>query len=250
MLTDPAFWAVAIPAVLIAGIAKGGFSGGVVFVAVPLMAVVIGPASAAAIMLPLLIIMDVMALRAYWGQWSWPDARVLIAGSIPGIGIGVLLFGLVDEQMIRLALGVMALGFVAFMLARSRGWIEPAAAPELSLPRGAFWGMLGGFTSFVAHAGGPPTSIHLLSRQLGKTQYQASSVAVFAAINAMKLPCYALLGLFPVANLTVSAILAPVAALGLWLGVIAHRRVPEKMFFGIIYVCLILVGIKLIADGL
>lgn len=250
MLTDPAFWAVAIPAVLIAGIAKGGFSGGVVFVAVPTMALVIGPANAAAIMLPLLIIMDAMALKAYWGQWSRPDARLLVLGAVPGIAIGAMLFGFVDEQMLKLALGLMALGFVAFMLARNRGWVAARKSGDLSAPRATFWGALGGFTSFVAHAGGPPTSIHLLSRPLGKTEYQATSVIVFAVINLLKLPCYAVLGLFPAANLTASALLAPVAALGLWLGVIAHRRVPERMFFGIIYVCLVLVGVKLIADGL
>lgn len=250
MLTDPAFWMIAVPGVIIAGIAKGGFSGGAAFVATPMLALSVGPTNAAAIMLPLLMVMDAIAVRAYWGKWSAPDARLMILGAIPGIALGTVLFGVVDERIVKAALGLMAVGFVAFMVARSRAWIAVKHNTALSKARASFWGGVCGFTSFVAHAGGPPASMHLLSRSFAKTEYQATHVIVFAAINAMKLPCYAALGLFIPGNLTASLALAPIAALGIGIGVIAHRKVPDRWFFAVIYTCLTIVGVKLIAESL
>ena len=250
MLTDPSFWAIAIPGVLIAGIAKGGFSGGAAFVATPMMALSVGPANAAAIMLPLLMVMDVLAMRAYWGKWRWPDARIMMTGAVLGVVLGWLLFRTVDEGMLKLALGAMALGFVAFMLARKRGWIAVRQTEEINQPLAGFWGMCAGFTSFVAHAGGPPSAMHLLSRPLTKTEYQATSVVLFTMVNLVKAPFYAALGLFGGGNLTASTSLAPVAAVGILFGIWAHTRVSERVFYALIYVCLLIVGVKLMWEGL
>lgn len=250
MLTDPSFWLLAIPGVLIAGFAKGGFSGGAAFVATPMIALSVGPANAAAIMLPVLVMMDMFAVRAYWGQWSWPDARILMIGAVPGIVLGWLLFRSVDEHLVKLALGAMAIGFVAFMMARKRGWIAVRQSESMNAPLAAFWGAGAGFTSFVAHAGGPPSAMHLLSRPLSKTEYQATSVAVFTAVNLGKAPFYAALGLFGGGNLTASLMLFPVAVIGILTGIWAHRRISERAFFGFIYTCLVVIGVKLVWEGL
>ena len=173
----------------------------------------------------------------------------MILGSIPGIALGTALFGVVDERVVKFALGAMALGFVLFMLARQREWIVMRGSAALSRTSAFFWGGASGFTSFVAHAGGPPASMHLLPRRLEKTEYQSTNVLVFTAINAMKFPCYAALGLFIPLNMTASLALAPVAAIGIGLGVVVHRRVPDRLFFAVIYVCLTIIGIKLIAES-
>ena len=85
MITDPWFYAVAIPAVLLYGISKGGFGGGLGAAAVPLMALVIAPVQAAAILLPILCVMDIVALWKFRGKWVLPELKVLVPASLLGI---------------------------------------------------------------------------------------------------------------------------------------------------------------------
>ena len=89
MITDPWFYAAAVPAVLVFGISKGGFPGMAV-ISIPLLALVISPVQAAAIMLPILCVMDVVTVWAFRGRWELPELRVLLPGALLGIGVGTL----------------------------------------------------------------------------------------------------------------------------------------------------------------
>jgi uncharacterized membrane protein YfcA len=250
MELDAAFFSVAIPAVLFAAVSKGGFGGGAGFVASPLLALVLEPAQAVALMLPLLMLMDLTGLRTYWGRWSWIHARRLMTGAIPGVAIGALLFGLISADGVRLLVGGIALGFVAFQVARNRGWLQPAMIRSTKAGWGLFWGGVTGFTSFVSHAGGPPAAMYLLGARLEKTRYQASTVIVFWWVNLIKFPLYLALGLFTADSARANLILAPVAVLGVVLGVWAHDLVPEKLFFRLTYALLLVTGAKLVFDAL
>jgi len=246
---DATFWALAVPAVIFAGISKGGFGSGGAFAATPLMALAAGPGVALAVMLPVLMAIDLATLGPYRGRWSWPEARLLIAGALPGIGAGMAVYSVAPESAIRLLIGVIALGFVAFQMLRRAGWLAPPAggigpAAGLALGAGA------GFTSFVAHAGGPLVLIYLLGRGLNKTGYQATTVLVFWAINLIKAAPYAWLGLFTAESLRLALILVPAALLGAGAGVALHRLVPERAFFALTYLLLALAGVKLISDAL
>jgi uncharacterized membrane protein YfcA len=246
---DLTFFLLAIPAVLFAGVSKGGFGSGAAFAATPILALALPPQQAAGLMLPLLMLMDLGALKAYWRQWDWHASKVLMLGSLPGIALGTVLVGVADPDVFRLLIGLIAVGFVAFQGARAVGLIRPAQRP-MGHVGGGIAGVAAGFTSFISHAGGPPAAIYLLSRGLSKTAFQASTVLVFWVINAVKLPVYLALGM--VSGTTVSAVLllAPVALVGIWLGVVAHRKVPERPFFAITYVLLTVTGAKLIWDAL
>ena len=249
MELDGTFFAVAIPAVLIAGVSKGGFGAGVGFVSTPLLALVLQPAQAVGLMLPLLMLMDVTGLRNYWRRWSWPHARLLMIGMVPGIGLGWLFFRVVSPDGLRLLVGGIAIGFVIFQVARGRGWLRPRsgdATPAL----GVFWGTVAGFTSFVSHAGGPPASMYLLGAGLDKTRYQASTVIAFWWVNLIKFPPYLALGMFTADSARANLMLAPVAVLGVVLGVWAHRVIPEAIFFRATYALLLVSGTKLVYDAL
>ena len=244
-----AFFAVAIPAVLLAGISKGGFGSGGAFVATPLLALVIEPAVAVATMLPLLMLMDVTGLRSYWRGWDWSRARVLMAGRVPGVLLGWAVFRAVDDDGVRLMVGLVALGFVAFQLARARGWLRPGQ--RLGGPvSGLLWGGASEFTSFVSHAGGPPASMYLLASNLEKTRYQATTVLTFWWANLIKLPAYFALGLISAETALAGIALAPVAVAGVLIGVWAHVRVPEAYFFRIMYALLTVAGARLVYDAL
>lgn len=248
MTPDLQFYAVAVPAILFMGISKAGFGGGADFVAVIVLALIIGPLEALALTLPLLMLIDAMTLRPYWRQWDPPSARLLITSGTLGALVGGAVYRLADPDLFRLLIGALALGFVAFQLGRARGWIGPAR-PMPAGP-GALFGFAAGLASFVSHAGGPPAVIYLLSRRLSKTGLQATVVATYTTINAVKAVLYGFLGIFTPETLRASLTLVPVALVGAWLGVRAHRRVPERLFFAVTYVLLTLSGLRLLWDGL
>ncbi len=246
LISDPWFYVAAVSAVLILGIAKGGFAGGVGLAAVPLVALTIDPARAAAILLPILMLMDATALRPWWGQWDWPSLRTLAPGALLGTAIGLATFGILSPDALRVLVGGIALVYAL------RWWAVSAAAParKPGFARGTLWGTLAGFTSFGVHAGGPPLQLYLLSQRLEKSTFQATTVAFFFAINWLKLGPYAWLGQLDGSNLATSAVLAPLAPVGIALGAWLHHRIDELVFFRIIYAALLVLGAKLIYDGL
>ncbi|QBF30443.1 sulfite exporter TauE/SafE family protein [Thalassococcus sp. S3] len=243
------FFAVAGPAVVFAGISKGGFGSGAAFASASILALILEPGLALGVMLPLLMLIDVSTLRPYWGKWSWPDAKLLIVGGVPGVALGALLYQVANADVFRLLIGGISIGFVLWQLTQSRGLIR-AAARKLPAWAGLSAGLVAGFTSFVSHAGGPPAAVYMLSQRLTKTEFQATTVLLFWVINIVKFIPYAALGMFTAQTALANLLLAPFALLGAWLGVKAHRIVPEWLFFRVTYVLLTLTGSKLIWDAL
>ncbi len=249
MQLDPTFFLFAVPAVLFAGISKGGFGSGAAFAATPLLALILQPAQAVGLMLPLLMLMDLGALRPYWRKWDRASARPLILGAIPGIALGAALFGRANPDMFRLLIGLVAIGFVLFRLAPRLGLLRPSGRP-MGPGSGLIAGAVAGLTSFISHAGGPPVAIWLLSRRLGKTEFQATTVLVFWAINLMKFAPYAMLGFFGPRIWLAALLLAPVALAGVRAGVWLHHRMAERAFFALTHLLLLGTGARLIADAL
>lgn len=239
------FFALGVPAIIFGGISKGGFGSGAAFVAGAILALVVPPGVALGIVLPLFMIVDAATLKPYWGKWHWHSAKGIMQGAVPGCIIAAWIYTLVDADAFRLLIGVICLAFVGFQIGRGRGWIN---VPHLAFSRPLAWlaGLVAGFTSFVSHAGGPPTAVFLLSQGLSKTTYQATTVIAFWAINWMKAVPYAFLGIFSYQSLIGSLLLAPFALLGAWIGVKAHHLVPERAFFALTYVLLVATGIRLI----
>ena len=249
MLTlDLTFFLIAGPAVIFAGISKGGFGSGAAFAAASVLALVVEPGFALGIMLPLLMLIDVSTLKPYWGKWDREAAFLLVAGAIPGVFLGALLYKIAHPDVFRVLIGVISITFVLWQILSKKGLIRTAQA---ILPSwlGAVAGAVAGFTSFVSHAGGPPAAVYLLSKRLTKTQYQATTVLVFWAVNIAKFVPYALLGMFTTQTAVANLVLAPFALVGAWLGVKLHHLMPERAFFELTYVLLSVTGVKLIWDG-
>jgi len=246
---DLIFFAVAVPAVVFAGVSKGGFGSGAAFAATPLLALILEPGLAVGLMLPLLMVMDITSLKPYWKKWDWPNARVLILGAIPGTLVGAAIFHLANPDVFRIMIGCVALGFVAYQAARKLGFLAVRERP-FNPVLGGFWGFIAGITSFISHAGGPPVAVYMLSQRMGKTTYQATSVIFFWVVNWMKFVPYLWLGIFTLDTAKADLMLAPVAVAGTYLGVYAHKLVPERWFFALTYTLLVLAGCKLLYDGL
>lgn len=237
------------PAVIFAGVSKAGFGSGAAFAAASVLALVIEPGLALGVMLPLLMLIDATALKPYWRKWSGIDVKLLVVGGVPGILVGAALYNVASPDLFRLLIGGVSIGFVAWQLALASGLIRLASA-RMPNWAGLFWGTVAGFTTFISHAGGPPAAVFLLSRGLTKTQYQATTVLLFWILNIVKFFPYAALGMFTAQTFLANLVLAPFALLGTWLGVRAHHLVPERLFFTLTYVLLLITGAKLIWDGL
>ncbi len=239
--------AIGASAALFAGISKGGFGSGAAFLGAAILALFVPPGQALGIMLPLLLVIDAATLRPYWRQWDSAGAKQLLLGALPGVLLGAGLYQVADADVFRLIIGLVCVLFVAW-----RVWPGQAVARSESMPgwAGAVLGALAGFTSYVSHAGGPAVAVYLLSKGIGKTRYQATTVLVFGVLNVVKAGLYGAQGLFTPATLWLDLWLVPFALAGAWLGVVLHRRVAESWFFGITYVVLVLTGLRLIQVAL
>lgn len=243
MIPDPWFWALAIPAVALTGISKGGLGGGAA-VSTPLMALAISPAQAAAIMLPVLCIMDIAGVRMYLGRWDRRIMRIIVPAGLLGCAIGALTFRHINDDWLRIMLGVIALGFLLWTF-----------YPRKNLSRkprdaaGWFWGTLAGFTSFITHAGSPPVMVYLLPQKLDKEAFVATSLVFFFALNYAKILPYLWLGLFDARVLGIAAMLVPVGIAGIYVGLWMQRRIDARWFYRLIYALLFLTGTKLLYDG-
>jgi uncharacterized membrane protein YfcA len=246
MITDPWFYAVAVPAVLLMGLGKSGFLGGFGALATPLMALAVPVPQAAAIMLPLLLVMDATGLQQLWRERD----RALIAHLLPagllGTVVGTVVFGLLPAKTVAAIVGALTLLFLVQRL------VFPPRADRPRPPRWVGWlaAMASGFTSFVAHAGSPPISAYVLPLRLNPVVFSATMAVFFAAINLSKWIPYAWLGLIDLRNMTTSLVLLPLAPVGVWLGVWALRRIDSTWFYRIAYGGMALTGVKLLWDGL
>ena len=247
MSGEVVFYAVAVPAVVILGLSKGGFTG-LSSLAMPLLSLVDSPIRAAAILLPILIVQDWVSVWAFRRDFSIPNLVILIPSSMVGVFVGWLLAARVSEDAVRLAVGVISIAFVAYMLIRDRLGRAPVEKP--GVPDGFFWGSLAGFTSFISHAGGPPFQVYVMPQDLKPRVFAGTATMFFAAVNLLKLPPYLLLGQFSRENLTVSAGLLPVAVLSTFAGVWLVRRVPADRFYAIILGLTFLIGVKLTYDAI
>jgi uncharacterized membrane protein YfcA len=245
VLTEPAFYLVSVPAVLLYGIAKGGFGGAIAVLSVPLMVIVMPPTQAAAILLPILVVMDIVVVKTYWGLFDRQALRVLLPGALCGVLVGYLAADAMNEDYMRILVGTISLLFgLQFLLGlklRGSGAHKPLS--------GSVFGALAGFTSFSIHAGGPPLTMYLMPKQLSPLLFAGTSGLFFAAVNAAKLLPYYALGQFTADNLLYSLVLVPLAPLGVKIGHALVRRSTPSFYYSVISFFLVVIGAKLTWEG-
>lgn len=248
LLTDPSFYAAAVPAVILVGLAKGGFGGTMALLGVPLMALVVSPVQAAAILLPILIVMDVVSLWTWRGERDPTTLKLMLPGAMLGIAIGWMTAAFVSSGAVRLIVGMVALLFaMRWLWQRLSRSLRPA---EHHAGKALVWSTLSGFTSFVAHAGGPPYQVYALPLRQAPGIFVGTSVVYFAVVNAVKLVPYFALGQFDGTNLAASAVLMPIAPLATLAGAWLVRRMKPDIFYPLMYAMVLFVGAKLIWDGI
>ena len=245
LITDPYFYAVTIPAVLLLGVSKSGFGAGFGSLAVPMMALAVTVPEAAAILMPVLFLMDVMGMAAFRKDFDLKLLKFLIPFGVLGIVVGALLFKVLNANTVAGVVGALTLLFLAQRL------LFPPQANSPPPPRwlGALLTTTSGFTSFIAHAGGPPISAYVIPLKLSPVKYTATMAFFFFVVNLSKWIPYAWLGLLDMRNMATSLVLLPLAPIGVWVGVRMARRISPVLFYRFLYAGMFLTGLKLLWDG-
>lgn len=245
LITDPYFYAVSIPAVLLLGVSKSGFGAGFGSLAVPMMALAVTVPQAAAILMPVLLVMDLLGMAAFRKDVDRALLRFLLPWGLAGVGVGILLFRLLDAKLVAGIVGLFTLLFLAQRL------LFPPRVDSPPPPRwlGALLTATSGFTSFIAHAGGPPINAYVIPLKLKPVLFTGTMAFFFFFINLSKWVPYAWLGLLDLRNLMTSLVLVPVAPLGVWVGVRIAHRIPQLLFYRFIYLGMFLTGVKLLWDA-
>jgi len=248
LITDPLFLATCSVAVILLGLSKGGFAG-VGALGTPLLALVIGPVEAAAIILPILIVQDLVGVWAFRHSWDGSIIELMLPAAIAGIAVAYWFAASLPDAGMQFLLGLISVVFAARSLWVRRGGRIPAPADP---PRwfGILMGFAAGVTSQVAHAGQPPFQIYVLPKRLDRDVLVGTTAIFFAAVNWIKVPAYVALGQFSHDHLLASLAFTPIALISTFAGVWLVRRVDTDRFYGLIYWLMLLVGLKLIWDGL
>ncbi|MGL4975508.1 MAG: sulfite exporter TauE/SafE family protein [Bosea sp. (in: a-proteobacteria)] len=248
MPTEPTFYLVGWIATLLIAFGKGAFGGGLAILGIPLLALVVDPLDAAIMVALLVFLMDLFAIQGFGrASWSKPDLLWLLPGLIVGIGIGYVVFTRIDPRIVTLMIGLVTLGFTGHWFLKGR--TSQTQAKPVSPPLALVAGTASGFTTFVAHAGGPPVAMYLLRRGLSKSVFTGTTIAFFTLGNLMKLPPYLALGWQKPAVIWAPLALAPAAPLGVWIGRMLHDRLEQKTLFFWCYVLLAIAALKLVADA-
>jgi uncharacterized protein len=252
VITDPFFYLLAIPAVIVLGLSKGGFSG-LGMVATPLLALIMPPLQGAAILLPILIVQDAISVWAYRRSWSAWNLKVLVPGAVLGMATGTLFASAVSDAGIELTVGIIGLAFVLYHWLGRRlvpALREAADKPQRPpVPLGLLWGAMSGFMSLLIQVGAPPFQIHILPQRLDKLTLVGTSVMFFACLNQMKIIPYLTLGQFSLRNFGTSLVLLPLAVGANYLGIWLVHKTPTERFYQIAYILMLLISLGLLWQG-
>jgi uncharacterized membrane protein YfcA len=246
LITDPLFYALAVPAVIALGLSKGGFSG-VGQMATPLLALVMPPLEAAAIFLPIMIVQDLSAVWVYRHEWDGRILAIMIPGAVIGIAAAGFLAAYISDAAVRVFIGVTTIVFVIYAFAVMLRRPRPAAPG--SIGAGVVWGALSGFTSTICQAGGPPYQMYVLSQKMPKMLFVGTTAMFFASLNAMKVVPYVALGQFSTRGLGTSLALIPLALVSNQLGFWLVRRISQDLFYRITLILMLVISVELTREG-
>ena len=246
VITDPLFYALAIPAVVALGLSKGGFAG-VGQMATPMLALVMPPLEAAAIFLPIMIVQDWTAVWVYRREWDKRVLAIMVPGALIGIAAAGWLASYISDAAVRVFIGVTTILFVGY------GWFglmrKARPAGGGSVTAGVIWGALSGFTSTICQAGGPPYQMYVLSQKMPKMVFVGTTAVFFAVMNLLKVVPYVALGQFSTKGLGTSLVLLPLAIVTNQLGFWLVRRTPQELFYKITLILMLLISIELTREG-
>ncbi|WP_445682306.1 sulfite exporter TauE/SafE family protein [Radicibacter daui] len=237
---------VAVAGVFLICFMRGAFGGGFAIIGILLLSTVMDPVTAGGLLAPLLVVIDLFALRYYKpSTWSKPDLVLLLPGLVVGIGLGYLLFRFLDHRAISIVMAVITLAFVGLWFAGG-GKVRSRAR---SSPKAVGAGFASGITTMVAHSGGPPLAMYLLPLGLTKEVYAGTTSLFFTVGNATKALPWLLLARPAGSEWVLMVICVAAVPAGVGLGWRFQGRLDQHQLYRACYGLLVVVGVKLLWDG-
>ena len=246
LLDQPLLAGLLILAAFLVGLSKGGLAS-IAMLSVPLLSIYISPLAAAALLLPIYILSDLVGIYLYRRDFSMDNIKILMPCGVLGVVIGWATASIVSDRVVALLIGVMGITFCLYTWTKKKRNTPPA---PVDFKKGLFWGTLSGFTSFVAHAGGPPFQIYTLPQKLPKLVFAGTTTLVFAVVNLAKIIPYSSIYPYTIETFKISAVLLPVAAIGTVAGRKLVEYLSEKLFFLTVQIALFLISTKLVLSAL
>lgn len=228
-------WVALVIGAMIVGVSKTGLPGANTL-GIALFAAALPAKESTGAMLLLLILGDVMALALYRRHADWKTIVRLAPSVIAGLALGALFLALVGDAWVKRSIGILLILVVLLTLWRRRG-------AEVTPGRGSAiaYGSLGGFTTMVANAGGPPMSMYFLASRFSVHTFLGTAAWFFAIINIVKLPISIGLGIITVPTLWIDLMLVVPVLVGAAIGRYVIKKLSQKTFETIVVV-LTLVG--------
>jgi uncharacterized membrane protein YfcA len=226
------------------GLSKAGFATGLGMLTTPLLATAVPPRQAIGIILPLLCFADLLTLSAFWKKWELERIKFPFLGALGGVALGMGFVNVISERLLRNSIGATALALTALLIIRNVWY--PAKAYRPSLWEALLVGLAAGFSSTIAHGAGPIIAIYLMAQKTPKTVFVASNAIFFTVLNLIKVPPYVYSGLITPATLAQDLRYLAFIPLGVGVGWLANRALPQKAFEWLVYGLLIVTGLQLL----
>ncbi|ANH94517.1 MULTISPECIES: sulfite exporter TauE/SafE family protein [unclassified Streptomyces] len=247
-LTGWGFAALAFAALLV-GFSKTAVSGANT-VSLAIFAALLPARASTGVLLPLLIAGDVLAVLTYRRHAHWPTLWRLFPAVAAGVVVGTLFLLWADDGVVRVSIGAILLLMAAVTVLRRRAADRPGEPEAVTTRSGRLkarsYGVLGGFTTMVANAGGPVMSLYLLSAGFRKLGFLGTSAFFFLIVNVAKVPFSAGLGLIDGRSLLLDASLAVFVVPGALLGRWAVDRIDQRLFERLVIAATVVGGVQLL----
>lgn len=230
------FFLITAVVVCLIGLSKGGIGGTLGVLATPLMALVLPADQVIGLLLPILMTADIFAVASHWRHWDTKLVLLLTPGAILGMGIGTLFIASISAGALKRGIGVIVLFFVIYKLFESR--LVNMSQYQPRNWHGLLAGGVAGFSSTLAHTGGPPVTIYLLMQNISPRTFVATSALFFMIVNWIKVPSYLYIGLFNFQLLGQVVWLLPLLPVSVWVGKQMADKIDKALFNRLIIVLL------------
>lgn len=240
-------WLFAFLGAFLSGLSKTSITGLGVF-SVAIFALILPARSSVGVVLPILIAGDVVAVSTFFRHALWSHLLRLFPWAIVGIVIGYLALSRVDNRQMEILIGTILLILVAIQYWRSRsssGQLEAELVPQ-NMWLVAAVGIIAGFTTMVANAGGPIMILYLLAMRLPKMEFIGTSALYYCILNLVKVPFSYQLGLINSASIPIDLAAAPFAILGAIVGRLIIKHINQSLFESLALGLTVIAAIRLI----
>ncbi|WP_081240697.1 sulfite exporter TauE/SafE family protein [Streptomyces viridosporus] len=236
-------------AALLVGFSKTAVSGANT-VSLAIFAAVLPARASTGVLLPILIAGDLLAVLTYRRHAHWPTLWRLFPAVAAGVVVGTVFLMWADDGAVRTSIGAILLlmaGVTVWRRRKTGAEGEPdAVTTRAGRAKARSYGVLGGFTTMVANAGGPVMSLYLLSAGFRKMGFLGTSAFFFLIVNTSKLPFSAGLGLIDARSLLLDAALVLFVVPGALLGRWAVDRINQRLFEQLVIAATVVGGLQLL----